>query len=385
MGVRARRQLSTNRLAAREEATKARSSKAAALSIWRRASRVHLVRLDQLIGRLQHGRWRLDRLQQETHLEETRTKKRVGRTLQPIALASVLLPAGTAQAGDMVAGFDNVVCAGTFSYSFDSVDSACADWEIKAYQLESENFGTCHICDDDRPDDPPVGPPIGIGPVVPLCPTGQHAHGWECHSDHVCGDDEIGGGNEECEPCGEGEAPNEDETACVACDWGETTPGVCNREPCQRFDADAAANSALNGIKKEAQERGKIIYCENGRVKQGSWAFSGSNKCLVVPASPYAQSCLAGGSKRTGCNLTGIHSHPYFIYERDMNLMCNRTRISSVEVAEDLNRINLVFTNRDIATLTARQTDGHVSASNRSAILPWRFFAIFPMEASNDD
>ena len=89
------------------------------------------------------------------------------------------------------------------------------------------------------------------------------------------------------------------------------TPGVCNRGPCQRVDADAA-------------EGGQIIYCENGQV-MGLGLFRGSNKCDVQPSSPHRRSCLAGGSKRTGCNLTGTHSHPYFIYERDMNLKCNGT------------------------------------------------------------
>ena len=241
---------------------------------------------------------------------------------------------------------------------------------------------------------PPSRPPPVIVVPPPACPAGRHLHESGCHADHVCGDDEMGGGGEDCKPCGEGEVPNEDRTACVACDWGEETPGVCNPEPCQRLDADAAANSALSGIKKEAQERGQIIYCENGEVRHGAWAFSGSNKCRAYPNSPHGRSCLAGGSKRTGCNLTGIHSHPYFIYDRDMNLTCNGTRISSPAVADRLNRINMVFSSLDIATLTARQTDGHLLVSDRSAILPWRYLAVFPIpwaasmeaaEASNDD
>lgn len=238
-------------------------------------------------------------------------------------------------------------------------------------------------------------PPGLVGGVLaPPCPDGQHRNeAGECE----CGDDEIGGGGEDCKPCGEGEVPNEDRTACVACDWGEETPGVCNREPCQRSDADAAANSALSGsgiMRKEAQERGQIIYCENGQVKHGAWAISGSDKCRVYPESPHGRSCLAGGSKRTGCNLTAAHSHPYFIYDRDENLRCGDTRITSPAVADELNRINMVFTSLDIATLTARQTDGHLLVSDRSAILPWRYLAVFPIpwaastagaEASNDD
>ena len=43
----------------------------------------------------------------------------------------------------------------------------------------------------------------------------------------LCGDDEIGGGHEDCEACPDGEVPNEDRTACVACAYGEASPGKC--------------------------------------------------------------------------------------------------------------------------------------------------------------
>ena len=43
----------------------------------------------------------------------------------------------------------------------------------------------------------PVPPPL-------TPPEGQHCHGSDCHDDHVCGDDEIGGGAVECETCTDG-------------------------------------------------------------------------------------------------------------------------------------------------------------------------------------
>ena len=316
-------------------------------------------------------------------------------------LAALMVSAmGGAAFGDHHISGGQVDCSGV---PFDCFDECLA---LKSCLEIPESGGTTTCASESsalaaceaRSGSGPGGGSGGGVIIVPACQGGQHYHvGGGCHADHECRDDEIGGGSEDCTKCGEGEVPNGDGTACVACDWGETTPGVCNREPCQRSDADAAANSALSGsgiMKKEAQERGQIIYCENGQVKHGAWAISGSDKCRVYPGSPHGRSCLAGGSKRTGCNLTAAHSHPYFIFDRDENLRCGDSRITSPAVADELNRINMVFTSLDIATLTARQTDGHLLVSDRSAILPWRYLAVFPIpwaastagaEASNDD
>ena len=56
------------------------------------------------------------------------------------------------------------------------------------------------------------------------CVPGQHCSGTgtaaSCHADHVCGPDEIGGGNVACTKCGELLVPNDSKTACVACTMG---------------------------------------------------------------------------------------------------------------------------------------------------------------------
>ena len=51
--------------------------------------------------------------------------------------------------------------------------------------------------------------------LPPFCPVGQHRRDGQCEADHVCGDDEIGGGAVECEKCTDGKVPNDDKTECV--------------------------------------------------------------------------------------------------------------------------------------------------------------------------
>ena len=79
---------------------------------------------------------------------------------------------------------------------------------------------------------PPYVPPVVIVVPPPTCPAGQHLDEGECQADHECGDDETGGGAEECEACGDGEIPNPDGTACETCEHGESSPGSCAADPC---------------------------------------------------------------------------------------------------------------------------------------------------------
>ena len=71
-------------------------------------------------------------------------------------------------------------------------------------------------------------------------PCGTCADGKQCRSSngqaecvHVCGADEVGGGQEPCQTCGDGEVANDGGTDCVACEHGESsTGGTCNPDPC---------------------------------------------------------------------------------------------------------------------------------------------------------
>ena len=64
--------------------------------------------------------------------------------------------------------------------------------------------------------------------IVPACPGGEHHHaGGGCHADHVCRDDEIGGGSEDCKSCPPGTDANEAGTDCVP--NGDYQVGRCTR------------------------------------------------------------------------------------------------------------------------------------------------------------
>lgn len=88
---------------------------------------------------------------------------------------------------------------------------------------EENNLAFCEL------RGPPRERPVVIVPP-PQCPQGQHfnVNVGQCQADHECGDDELGGGSEECKRCGAGKVPNEDGTACLTCEHGESgTPGIC--------------------------------------------------------------------------------------------------------------------------------------------------------------
>ena len=83
---------------------------------------------------------------------------------------------------DMVAGWHNYSCTGTFAYQSNSPEEVCDELGIKSYALENEHFAICRWCSDLNPPPPPPGPII----VLPPCPLGSHGHGWQCHANHVC-------------------------------------------------------------------------------------------------------------------------------------------------------------------------------------------------------
>ena len=143
-------------------------------------------------------------------------------------------------------------------------------------------------------------------------------HGGQCHADHVCGDDEIGGGSAECQECGAGQVPNPEGTACVTCPFGESgSGGLCNADPCSLDATDFAAVSELwSHNKREPFERGLGLVCENDMIQHttGSWVVSPpGNACTIdIKYPPTNPSCWSGHSRPDPCNLASVHTHPYF-------------------------------------------------------------------------
>ena len=111
--------------------------------------------------------------------------------------------------GDLGGWADCSACNHTCWAECDDLN-ACLMWgEEEDCWAERLAFETCCA----RPPPPP--PWIIVLPPPPACPEGQHLNGeGECQDDYECGDDEIGGGAEECEACPDGTEPNEDGTAC---------------------------------------------------------------------------------------------------------------------------------------------------------------------------
>ena len=157
----------------------------------------------------------------------------------------------------------------------------------------------------------PPGPPIFVPPVE--CPAGQHLNdAGECQEDHECGDDEIGGGSEECEPCGDGEVPNPDGTACVSCDWGEMPlgPGTCR---CDAESLDALANSTMRNIPPEPWERGGSFVCIGADPSVSNVTSSTEHeteKCVLEDEPPPIGAVAV------------THSHPVFDWPDDEGKTC---------------------------------------------------------------
>ena len=173
---------------------------------------------------------------------------------------------------------------------------------------EENNLAACAL--NPPPFIPP--PPVVVGPP-PACPAGQHlTEGGQCHADHECGDDEIGGGSEECEECGEGKVPNEDRTACVACDWGESlsNPGRCI---CDQASVDALFRSQMGGLGPEPFEQAERYQClVNEPVVRAPLSTKElEDKCYIKLPKNYA-SVL--GTLAIG------HSHPKFEWDEHEGL-----------------------------------------------------------------
>ena len=144
-----RRRFAANRLAARVETSNARSRKAVAPAVRRQSVKNHAARVDQLPGRLGTAVVGAFGKSGGSPFWEERRKRRVkASALLPIALVSGLFLAGTVEAQDRVVGWTNGTCNSDIAHTFYSVDAACSDPGIRSYSLESENFDTCHVCDN---------------------------------------------------------------------------------------------------------------------------------------------------------------------------------------------------------------------------------------------
>ena len=181
---------------------------------------------------------------------------------------------------------------------------------------------------------PPIGPgnPGGIIIRPPSCPPGQHlTEGGQCHADHECGDDEIGGGSEECEPCGEGKVPNDDRTACLSCEWGEL-PGEPGRCSCDYAAVDLVAKPSLLAVPQNPWEHVEQYQCSVGHVIVGTSTLSSANEddvCVWEFPEDYLESTAVAFG----------HSHPHFHWQNDEGTLCDGTRLSAGEI------LNMTSTN----------------------------------------
>ena len=298
--------------------------------------------------------------------------------LVSIVFVSALLFAGSFSArGEVVLGWEHPFCLDEIILKYSSVADACASSLIKAYSLESESFEYCHSCDDVRLLPTPV---VVVVPVL-VCPSEFHLHGDECHANHICERDQIGGGTEDCKTCPDGEAPNWKGKACNKCEHGESDPpGQCLPDPaCGRGMTDLAAQIALSSKPRQPWEEGAMFVCKNKQISAYEWATSlgSKNVCSVSIVFPADQqpSCWSAGDhmKDRGCNLTVVHTHPFFVAERDHELKCGTESVSMDKVrVERLNLSNMNFSDQDLDMAKEYKVEAHLGVSDRSVIKVFR-------------
>ena len=193
-------------------------------------------------------------------------------------------------------------------------------------------------------------------------------------------DDEIGGGSEECEGCGEGEAPNEDGTACLTCEHGERLdrPGQCIGHPCDRYGTDLAAYNQLKDIGREPKERLTFLSCKNNTVVIDQWReTTDANACgfdatYMYPPEPRA--CwVAGPNARTqGCNLSFVHTHPWFEWPKHKGTNCGGDIINTVADVNDWNSGGMDFSAADKGYANTHSLEAHLGVSDRSCVKVYR-------------
>lgn len=299
--------------------------------------------------------------------------------LAKLLAAAVLawLSIGTAHA-EMVVGFDNLGCIASSNVvtQFDSIEEACSPTTgVRSFKLESEDFANCHVCNAVTPPPPPPPPlPPGTVIVIPACPSGERRHEGGCHADHVCGADQVGGGEEDCRTCGVGLVPNPDGTACQSCRHGESnTSGVCAADPCGIDALDTAAVTALAGIPKEPRERGLAFYCLDDEINATEWSYSSANACAVSVDMRYWDSCWTAGGRDVPCDLASVHTHPCFA-KADEGTRCHGRDITEA-LAIRYNNAGMGFSSRDLSHDRSWRVDGYLGVSDRSCARANRVFS----------
>ena len=186
----------------------------------------------------------------------------------------------------------------------------------------------------------------------------------------MCGDDEIGGGGTDCEPCGEGLVPNPAGTACQSCPYGEsgTSLGLCAADPCGLAALDYAVAAALVGVNKEPRERGRAFFCLDDEIETDRWwsYAPASNACAVSVSMRYWDSCWTDGGSDGPCDLASIHTHPYFT-EADRGTLCHRVPINE-QRAIDYNNSGMEFSSSDLYQDQDWRVDGYLGVSDRSCM-----------------
>ena len=128
-----------------------------------------------------------------------------------------------------------------------------------------------------------IGPPSTPPPIIvlpPSCPVGQHRNeDGQCEADHVCGDDEIGGGPVECETCTDGKVPNDDKTECVE----PVEPVDPWREKCDQQGGEWVKDTT------HWFESGWCLY--DGEVFGTCWVHSSDLPPRQVPPAPGLLRC----------------------------------------------------------------------------------------------
>ena len=182
--------------------------------------------------------------------------------------------------------------------------------------------------------------------------------------------------------CGPGKVPNDDGTACEMCDYGESsdTPGACAGDPCGIAEVDAAAKAGLEVFGKKNQEKarkpyetGRAHYCVNNKLVKSEWVSSGSDKCFVtMPRSPYQESCWVESPRPAdGCDLAGIHTHPYFT-KADLGKKCGDETLRSESDVIEANELGMDFQINDFNHAAFRGIDAYLGVSDRSCVKGWR-------------